>query len=386
MQLRRSAALHYTGQAHELVLPVPDGPLDAGATAALAQSFCAEHQRVYGYAEPPERVQLVAVRLRATLTTAKPRYEDIGRHVATVAAESNDAREHATREAYFGPAIGWATTPVLRRQDIGFEAKTGPAIVEELDTTIVVPPGVQFALDRFGSIVLTLHDAAVDSASQPLSLELVTNALDAITDEMAGILTRTARSLGIKDAHDFSIAICTAQGELVSGGVGLAIHLGAIPEAIAAVRERYGDDLHDGDVVIMNDPYHGGMHLPDIFMFMPIFFGRQAACLRGGDLPSHRRRRPRAGRNAVGLHRDLPGGPAHSAAQALRSRQAQQGHARDADQDQRPGAGGIGRSVGAVRRPRQVGKRGLEKLFCSATAPSEVERVHAGDCSTTPSG
>jgi len=74
-----------------------------------------------------------------------------------------------------------------------------------------------------------------------------------------------------KDARDFSVAICNDDGELVSGGVGLAIHLGAIPAALEAVRARFGDDVHDGDVIFMNDPYSGGMHLPDMFVFKPLF-------------------------------------------------------------------------------------------------------------------
>ena len=77
---------------------------------------------------------------------------------------------------------------------------------------------------------------------------------------------------------DFSAALCAADGQMVAQAKTIAQHLGAIPEAMAAVLDKFGDDLADGDAVIMNDPYHGGMHLPDIFMFMPLFFeGRRRA-------------------------------------------------------------------------------------------------------------
>ena len=89
---------------------------------------------------------------------------------------------------------------------------------------------------------------------------------------MAYTVVRIARSEIVKDVMDFSAALCAADGQMVAQAKTIAQHLGAIPEAMAAVLAKFGDDLADGDVVIMNDPYHGGMHLPDIFMFMPLIF------------------------------------------------------------------------------------------------------------------
>ena len=83
------------------------------------------------------------------------------------------------------------------------------------------------------------------------------------------------RPLGDRQGRDGFLgrALCAADGQMVAQAKTIAQHLGAIPEAMAAVLAKFGDDLIDGDAVIMNDPYHGGMHLPDIFMFMPLFFG-----------------------------------------------------------------------------------------------------------------
>src|SRR6476661_5809362 len=95
---------------------------------------------------------------------------------------------------------------------------------------------------------------------------------------MAYTVVRIARSEIVKDVMDFSAALCAADGQMVAQAKTIAQHLGAIPEAMAAVLEKFGDNLADGDAVIMNDPYHGGMHLPDIFMFMPLFYeGRRRA-------------------------------------------------------------------------------------------------------------
>ena len=107
----------------------------------------------------------------------------------------------------------------------------------------------------------------------PITFAVIKSGLDSIVDDMAYTIVRIARSEIVKDVMDFSAALCDAQGQMIAQAKTIALHLGAVPEAIASVLAKFGDDLNDGDAVIMNDPYHGGMHLPDIFMFVPIFAG-----------------------------------------------------------------------------------------------------------------
>ncbi|MFZ4808878.1 MAG: hydantoinase B/oxoprolinase family protein [Hyphomicrobiaceae bacterium] len=107
----------------------------------------------------------------------------------------------------------------------------------------------------------------------PITFAVIKSGLDAIADDMAYTVVRIARSEIVKDVMDFSAAICAADGQMVAQAKTIAQHLGAIPEAMEAVLTTYAEDLYDGDVIIMNDPYHGGMHLPDIFMFVPLFHG-----------------------------------------------------------------------------------------------------------------
>ncbi|PPR11469.1 MAG: Acetophenone carboxylase delta subunit [Alphaproteobacteria bacterium MarineAlpha11_Bin1] len=107
----------------------------------------------------------------------------------------------------------------------------------------------------------------------PITFAVIKNGLDSIVDEMAYDVMRTARSEIVKDVMDFSAAICDASGNMIAQAKTVALHLGAVPEAMGVVLEQYGDSLSPGDAVILNDPYQGGMHLPDIFMFMPIFHG-----------------------------------------------------------------------------------------------------------------
>jgi N-methylhydantoinase B len=107
----------------------------------------------------------------------------------------------------------------------------------------------------------------------PITFAVIKNAMDAIVDEVAYTVLRTARSEIVKDVMDYSAAICDRHGQMVAQAKTIALHLGAISEAMAAVRSRFGTDLQPGDAVILNDPYEGGMHLPDIFMFVPFFHG-----------------------------------------------------------------------------------------------------------------
>lgn len=107
----------------------------------------------------------------------------------------------------------------------------------------------------------------------PVTFAVVKNAMDSIVDEVAYTVIRTARSEIVKDVMDYSAAICDRHGRMVAQAKTIALHLGAIPEAMEAVQARYGNDLNPGDAVVVNDPYQGGMHLPDIFMFVPFFYG-----------------------------------------------------------------------------------------------------------------
>lgn len=107
----------------------------------------------------------------------------------------------------------------------------------------------------------------------PVRLELMKNALGSVADEMILTVIRIAYSSIMKDTMDLSAGICDRNGLMIAQGHGLPMHMGSIPDAMQAVLSHFGDRWAEGDVVILNDPYHGGMHLPDIFMFKPIFVG-----------------------------------------------------------------------------------------------------------------
>ena len=106
----------------------------------------------------------------------------------------------------------------------------------------------------------------------PITRDVIRNYLYSAADTMAVTVVRTARSAVVKDGMDFSTAIFNAEGDQVAQGLTLPLHMGAMQPALDAVRAYFGDDVKPGDIFINNDPYEGGSHLPDIFLFKPVFY------------------------------------------------------------------------------------------------------------------
>jgi N-methylhydantoinase B len=110
-------------------------------------------------------------------------------------------------------------------------------------------------------------------ASDPITFEVVRNALDSIADQMAITLMRSAYSAIVRDSVDYSTAFCDRHGRMLAQGLTTPLHLGSFPDAMRHLIETYGDRMQPGDVFTLNDPYgSGGMHLPDIYAIQPVFF------------------------------------------------------------------------------------------------------------------
>jgi N-methylhydantoinase A len=144
-RLTRSAALHYKGQSYELIVPVPDGPIDARMVAHLEEAFGREHEKTYGHrAGPEEPVELVAIQLVGSGLRE--------RMLPQSGVAASGATKQASRQAYFGEQ-GWLETPVLSRADLR-GGRAGPLIVEEYDATCLIPPGWTARLDEYGNIAM----------------------------------------------------------------------------------------------------------------------------------------------------------------------------------------------------------------------------------------
>jgi len=108
--------------------------------------------------------------------------------------------------------------------------------------------------------------------SDPITMEVVRNALSTIADEMALVIMRTAYSSIVRDSMDYSTGLCDREGRIVAHGLTMALHLGSFPDAMAVLMRDYRGRIDEGDVFVFNDPYEaGGMHLPDVYIIKPIF-------------------------------------------------------------------------------------------------------------------
>ena len=139
--LQRLADLRYAGQAYELTVRVPAGPVDVDA---LRHAFVAEHVRTYGHGAEDDPIDLVALRLLATV----PR----GAMPSHLAIADDGPTERGSRLVYFGPCHGLVETPVVARHALSAGDRSGPLLVHERDSTTVVPPGCVARLDAAGTI------------------------------------------------------------------------------------------------------------------------------------------------------------------------------------------------------------------------------------------
>jgi len=147
-RLAQSADLRYVGQSYELNLPVPDRSGDL--LGDLRAAFEAEHERTYGHRAETDPVEVVALRLRATLPAPDLPMAKVG----PLPRPLPHRERGETRLAYFGPPHGWVETPILSRGDLPSDLAPGPMIVEDYDATTVVPPGAKARLDEWGNIVI----------------------------------------------------------------------------------------------------------------------------------------------------------------------------------------------------------------------------------------
>ena len=116
----------------------------------------------------------------------------------------------------------------------------------------------------------------IQKTIDPVTLEVIKNALTSIADELALIIMRTAYSNIVRDAFDFSTSVCDHEGKIVAQSLTNPNHLGAFPDAMRALIDKYRSNIEEGDVFLFNEPYGaGGVHLPDFYVVKPVFVSGQ---------------------------------------------------------------------------------------------------------------
>jgi 5-oxoprolinase (ATP-hydrolysing) len=270
VECQRLADVRYRGQNWSLTIDFP-GKLDGDALSLLAQRFETEHERLYGTRlEEGSPIDIRALRM---IALGPPREE----FSLPGGSDLLPPLTAKTRLASFGPQHGTLEAPIRSRSSLGVEPVPGPILVDEYDTTVVIPPGWTVRVDP-GTHALVLDHVAVEQGDESthadsIARRLVANALETAADEMATTIFRTAHSAVVRDAMDFSAALCGPTGETVAQAVTIPLQLGSIPNAIKTLFERFGDRFRPGDVYIVNDPFDGASHPPDVFVVKPSFVG-----------------------------------------------------------------------------------------------------------------
>jgi 5-oxoprolinase (ATP-hydrolysing) len=267
-EIRAAYDLRYAGQAFELTVPGDERP----EPDDLREAFDEAHEERYGYSDPDAPLELVTVRVAAALPAAElPR------------SEPGEAERRGHREVLFdGERV---RTEVVSGVP---EELDGPAIVELPESTLVVPPGWRATATGGGLSMERTHNgrrrASISAWPRepvprarrldmdPVTLQVMLGALRAACDEMGVVLVRSAHSANVKERRDASTGLFDADGQMVMQAEHIPVHLGAMPAAVAAVLDEHHSP---GDAWILNDPYKGGTHLPDITVISPVFLDRE---------------------------------------------------------------------------------------------------------------
>lgn len=269
-----TADMRYLDQIYEVNVPMPDLHQErATLLAQWAQHFHQRYQELFSYHQMDQEIRLVTLRVSV-----------IGRRPKIALPEPPTATEvtatpHSRRRIYLGT---WIEVPVYTTASLAPGMRLeGPAILESPFTTILVEPGDRASVDRYGGIelhialeVLNKEQPETQTVAQPdpITLAVVQHRLESIAQEMGEVMLRTSMSQILNSSRDFSTALLDADCQLVAQGEGIPVHISALPPAGEAIRDFFGDDITEGDLFAVNDPYFGGSHLPDITVISPIFY------------------------------------------------------------------------------------------------------------------
>ncbi len=177
----------------------------------------------------------------------------------------------------------WRDVPLHRREDLPpGDTVTGPAIITEASATTVVDDGWRAAATDDGHLVMEraaiTQSSDLDTKVDPVLLEVFNNLFMSIAEQMGARLESTAQSVNIKERLDFSCALFDPDGNLVANAPHIPVHLGSMGTSVKEVIRRRGSRMRPGDTYAVNDPYHGGTHLPDVTVITPVFDTATRVC------------------------------------------------------------------------------------------------------------
>ncbi|WP_421780027.1 hydantoinase B/oxoprolinase family protein, partial [Kiloniella litopenaei] len=190
----------------------------------------------------------------------------------------NQQNVHPEKDvSMFNMGEGWKNTPLYRRDLLPAGQKImGPAVIIESTGTNVVEDGWQAEVNDFGHLILTRvkvlsNREEIGLEADPIMLEVFNNLFMSIAEQMGVTLANTAYSVNIKERLDFSCALFDPDGELVANAPHVPVHLGSMGESVKVIIANNQSKMRPGDVYMLNDPFNGGTHLPDVTVITPVF-------------------------------------------------------------------------------------------------------------------
>ena len=258
-ELRRRLSLRYQGSDTALLVP-------AGTNSDVKAAFETNHAARFGFTSPQTPIIIESLQLEA-IGLAEP-----------LSVSETDSQDEDPLLGIFPTTMSNKTidTPFLNRQNLATDTPvTGPAVLVEPNATTVIEPNWQAHVKANGDLFIERiasqnQRPAVGTNVNPVQLEIFNNLFMNIAEQMGVVLENTAVSVNIKERLDFSCAIFDPDGELIANAPHLPIHLGSMSEAIKSVIAN-NPQMQPGDAYVLNDPYNGGTHLPDITVVKPIF-------------------------------------------------------------------------------------------------------------------
>ena len=267
IELRQRAHLRYEGTDSALVVPWGD-------QAQLVAGFEAAYRQRFAFLMQGKALVVEAVSVEAVLPGDAPEEEVLSVH------PQRDVPRRDTVQVYAANAQGvaqWQNAALVVREDMRpGDVIDGPAIIAEKNATTVVEAGWQARLTALDHLLLVRVQAravqhAAGTQADPVLLEVFNNLFMNIAEQMGLQLQNTAYSVNIKERLDFSCALFSADGHLIANAPHMPVHLGSMGESIQTVIKENQGRMQPGDVFVLNDPYHGGTHLPDITVITPVY-------------------------------------------------------------------------------------------------------------------
>ncbi|MFJ7912354.1 hydantoinase B/oxoprolinase family protein [Kitasatospora sp. NPDC096204] len=258
IRLTHRARLRYQGTDTTIGVPL-------GEPAGMRAEFEERHRATYSFLmDRPLVVEALAV--EGTGLTEQPGLDAL--------SPAGTAAEPASVRLYTGG--GWSQVPLLERESMrADDTVTGPAVIAEANATTVVDAGWEATVTAAGHLLVeqvgATAEKAVPTTADPVLLEVFNNLFMAIAQQMGARLESTAQSVNIKERLDFSCALFDPDGNLVANAPHIPVHLGSMGTTVKEVLRRQGPRMRPGDAYAVNDPYHGGTHLPDITVVTPVF-------------------------------------------------------------------------------------------------------------------